>query len=325
MIDEIIEIIQRFPTGDNCQPWTFEKLSDSKLKLTYSKEKARHEFNRSNLVTRTSIGFLKSYLKITSEALGLTYTINERDFNLIVVFKKSNLLPPDKTLYKKLLNRTSDRRNYDLNLNSTDINLISSNSQAEFRLYEDLDITSKSFINAREKTLWTNKVIFKDFIQWVRLSFKEYKDSEDGMLYKHLNIKWIDTFLLRFLRRYPFLTPLLFKTPLYAIVGTQIQKLYKDSCILFYPISKFDQEEIDLVTHKIIVDWINMQELGFSYHPMNIIAFPLLDTYLYSKDEGSKIGLEKVKRYFKLPYWPIWVARIGKCKKPYPHTPSIRR
>jgi hypothetical protein len=325
MINEIIEIIKRFPTGDNCQPWTFEKLSENKVQLHYSIIKAKHEFNNSNIVTKISIGFLHSYLKIITEALGYTYSLKESEYNITIEFKNLNTPSHDNTLLDKLKKRTSDRRSYDLECKPGDIDLIKSQSQAELRVYSQLDVNAKSFIQKREKTLWINKTIFKDFIQWVRLSRGEYTSSKDGMFYKHLNIKWIDTFLLKLLRAYPALAPILFKTPLYLIVGSQIQKLYKNTGLIFYPISNYEQEEINIVAHKIILDWINLQDLGFSYHPMNIICIPPLDSYLFTKESKYEVELNEIKKYFNLQDWPLWAARVGRCERDYPHEPSIRR
>jgi len=100
--------------------------------------------------------------------------------------------------------------------------------------------------------------------------------------------------------------------------------MYRNSNVLVYSVRKFDQECIDQITAQILEDWVKLQAKDYSYQPMNISTLPFIDQYLLENNQVNREKLEAVKKIYQLSGFPIWIARTGKCSKPFPLMRSLR-
>jgi hypothetical protein len=324
-IDVFIERVKQFPSGDNCQPWIFSKQDDKTVHILYDKKRDEHDFNKQGSARMIGLGFLLEYINKAAQSLALNPLINIEHFNITIKLEhKSDSKKVDFSTY---LLRRCDRRPYDCKLNDSEINEIANCHAYKKTAYSELSGNMKEHIRKSEKTLWTTASTLQSLMKWMRLSKKEYLKTKDGMLYTQLQIKPFEVPSFLFFKNFPKIAVLLFKTPIYFIIKNKIESFYKNTQIIIYTTSNLEQNNINSITSLIISDWAELQSKGFSYQPMNISSIPYLDKFLSNNKivhEDAKKVLDFIKDENKLDHYPIWVARVGKCKNPYTIEKTLR-
>ncbi len=326
-IESLIEIVKRFPSGDNCQPWSFQVDSPNKINIIYDAIRSKHEFNKNDTATEISFGFLRHYLEKASNGLGYSIQIEENGYDLKVILEESQVDKSDFDL-RPYINRRTDRRNFSKGYEDSILEILSNNVQADQILnFKNASKDLCKHIFSSERKLWSNSKYFADFMRWVRVSKKSYKKSRDGLFYIELNMKFFELPVIYFLKKFTQISSWLFRTPFYFFISTKINRLYKNSFLIVYSLEKFDRENIQDLSKRILDDWCYIQSQGLSYHPMNISSLPYYDDFLSSDKYTSlqaKEILDFLKKEYQIKNYPVWTARIGKCRNSCPFEMSLR-
>lgn len=327
-LEQFIHNVKRFPSGDNCQPWLFTILSENSIKITYAPQRDEHELNKNGSVKLIGKGFLLYYIEESAKALGHEINIVDEEQTIIVEFTNSS---PDLQQKEKLVSlqeRRCDRRYYDQSLNEQDKHMLSQLGCNLICSYIDLPRSVLNHIKMSERTFWTSPKILASFMKWLHLSKKEYETEKDGLAYYQVGIKFFEIPIFYFFKKFTKISSLLFKTPVYYSIESKLRLFYKNSTLIIYTFENNRPSYVNNKSKEILDDWCKIQSHGLSYQPMNISSLPYYDKTLSTNKDEQTMGREKLdflKKELNLEHDPIWIARVGRCSRPYKIPPTLRR
>jgi hypothetical protein len=324
-IKQFLNFIKRFPTGDNCQCWSFT-VTGNKIKAEHCHETAEHSFNSSNVASLISLGFLLEYIEGAKEALKIDcdVKIDGLDLEINVLSETEVQSVCSSNVY---LTRNTDRRTYDSELTKKETQeLEESFSNITVVNYNKQSSTIKKMILSREKFLWLSHKFYYDFIKWVRFTKSEYEKKKDGMRPAHLHVTPDVTCLLWIFKHSPLALKLFIKSPLYIPLKLTTQGFYKKSHLIIVEAEDLSDNSILNAARKIMRVWIHQESKGHSLQPMNISVLPYIDK-IRSKIEVTQNEnvLNEFKKQLYLKGLPVWVFRVGKNKKPSKCRPTLRK
>ncbi|MDX9731350.1 MAG: hypothetical protein RBT63_06225, partial [Bdellovibrionales bacterium] len=70
MIDKILELALRSPSGDNCQPWVLRRIGENTVAIGIDRERDRHVFNNRSHASLLSLGMFVQSIEMVGPEFG---------------------------------------------------------------------------------------------------------------------------------------------------------------------------------------------------------------------------------------------------------------
>lgn len=190
---ELLDYCKRYPSGDNCQPFTFN-FSEHALEITHTPKRGAHNLNPNSIASLISLGTIEYYLEswLNTYSLELIKAYNFTDnhhgiFNASYSFKKINgdinaIPSPDL--------RICNRNKYTKSHEQFEFSEIFSILDIRFPNIGCYKITSPlkkqlmKYLQVAESYMWKDEKTIHDFLKWLR--FKS--PCPEGLYWKNLGI-----------------------------------------------------------------------------------------------------------------------------------------
>ncbi len=327
-INQIIEKSVWSPSGDNCQPWTFEWDGET-LGIIHSAGRAGHPLNPAGTASMLSLGCLLSAIDLAASDFQFhtTFTIekpNQQDENLWARVQFLTSDRPQNPLSEVLLHRSTDRRLYTGGeLNSEMLREIieqqSSFAPARMHILPKPNQRLVNHIVKAEQLLLDHSEILPATLKWVRFTMNQARKTRDGMLWRNMEIRFWELPMVPILRDIPdvinILGPVL--RPQNRIrVKRQLESSAGLVCI---SIPTIDSSNIVQTGRLMMEIWLSLNKQGYGVQPFTIssmIAFcakygliKLPKKWIDFFCEGENI----LRQEFSIPLGldPIWMVRTG--------------
>jgi hypothetical protein len=326
---KIVESVRRVPTGENCQPWTFE-WDGQKLSVFHSPDRARNRINFRDYVSFFSLGFLFETIQIASSAEGLTASFDWNLKNRVspdhwadVKFKA--LGQPRDDLFDTLSERFTDRRPFKKGrLDDALFARLKRDAQPfnNCRFYFRGDPT-KEFLDYAcnaETFFWTNEPFHKDYTRWLRLLKKEVMATRDGLPWRSLGCNYLISRVLLVCKSYKIqsLVNLLgYRSIAKKLVKKQVLSGAGTCCITVNESNVDNLVEAGRLGMRL---WLRLNQARFGFHPMSLSALithyqtlGVAEQIHPTLPELGKQGREALRRHFGYSQneIPLWVFRTG--------------
>ncbi len=343
VIRKIVEKALTAPSGDNCQPWSFEWDGRS-LRIFHFELRARHSMNRKNHASMLAFGTLLETIKIAANGHNLTVeeSLDFQSKNSNNEWARLSFKSTGKSTGKVKVSKAGENNPYDplfdvLSLRSTDRRLFEGGDlnvpvfqeiRALASLQSNVGIHIQgsqrpeflNYVANSEKYLWKNKNIVKDLTQWLRLTAKE-ATLADGMSWKNLAVTLADSMMLRLLRCFPGMARVLWSFGL----GQKMKSLAKSSIkssagLICVTIRNTDEKSFCEAGRLAYRTWLMLNADGYGVQPMSFVSSTIADMLSGAFDQASseekehfQKGLAIIRENFNLKddEIPVWMFRTG--------------
>ncbi len=350
MRDSIRRILQAAltaPSGDNCQPFLFQMISENEVKIFHDPVRAKHRLNANSIASCLSFGCVLETICIASGAEGLRPALEwnlQNQNDLKVAWGKISFTPA-MPIQDPLLNfislRKTDRSFYETepNLSQTFHKILEEENSLELgRLCFAESISSDllDYLQLADSFCWADPYLMADTLDWIRFSEKEIQNYKDGMPWQTLGINYLDAQMMRQLKKHKRWIPLVGKMAKFIsrkVVKKQIQSASALGCI---SMKEKSPDAIVKAGRLVFRTWLKLNGSGCAVHPLSIGVLPSL---ALDMDKGWKMSIDPsyfalfkqgpdiLRKQFKIPAdeSPVWLFRTGKPGKSLPSLPTPRR
>ncbi len=346
-IEAIVQAALTAPSGDNCQPFTFE-WDGFQFSIIHQPEIAQHFMNPHFVASIITLGMMIELIKLRAQQSGfeidvlLSPSLGDSRNNLWakVTFKKSatNIASPLADIIDR---RFTDRFPFakgvftELDwqtLKSVDLNF--PHCSWQFAPGPFCDIPEP--LKRSESFMWVHKKAVENFISQVHFSKREIAKYRTGFYWQELGVGALDTIPLSLMKLRPAIVHLLWPLGLKMKIESVFSKNIQTSAGLIC-LSADDQENNTLVNigRQALVVWLQLQLMGYSVQPMTSITLPY---YCSSRNWlGTEVRpelrrhfqetLETTKDFFHLSSaeTPVWCLRFGLPSSPHRKKTSLRK
>lgn len=327
----IVEKSLWYPSGDNCQPWTFV-WGKRKLRIYHSWARAAHPLNPNGIASCLSLGCLVEALSISASCYGNHIEVQYHDFlktdgSCWASVEFLSTQQPEDPLLKFIGQRATDRRLFSKgDLPSAAIeNAVTSGKDlapAGLHCLEKMTPELTDYIIQSEKLIMDHPQILPKILEWTRFSADETQHSGDGLSLKNMGIRFWETPTLLLIKKYPKLLQVI-KGILIPQHMNRVRKQLNSSaglvCVSIPKQAQFSPQAGRMMYRA----WLELTKLGFGVQPLTIASTlvfcahgGLLDpSYSQNWTDFFKGGEEILRRAFKIPvdHLPIWMIRTGRA------------
>lgn len=331
-INQIIEKCAWAPSGDNCQPWTFEWDGET-LAINHSAGPAGHPLDPGGTASLLSLGCLLHAIDLAASDFHFTtsFTLkqgekpNQPDERLWARVQFLTSDRPQNPLSEVLRHRSTDRRLYKGGeLNSEMLREMSEqqNSFAPARMHILPKPNQRlvKYIIKAEELLLDHSEILPATLNWVRFTMNQARKTRDGMLWRNMEIRFWELPMVPILRDIPqvlnILGPIL-RSQNRIRVKRQLESSAGLVCI---SIPTIDTSNVVQAGRLMMGIWLSLNQQGYGVQPFTIssmialcakygvIELPKKWTDFFR--EGEII----LRQEFSIPLGtePIWMIRTGR-------------
>lgn len=325
----ILEESVWYPSGDNCQPWTFV-WGKQKLRIYHNWAQAAHPLNPKGLASCLSLGCLIEALSISASRFGNQIEVQYLDFSeaadrpwAIVEFLSTQ--QPEDPLIKFIRSRATDRRLFgkgDLPIASIEKAMKSTKdlAPADLHCLGKMNPELTEYITQSEKLIMDHELILPKILEWTRFSESEAQLTGDGLSLKNMGIRFWEVPTLLLIKKYPALLQVI-KGILIPQHMNRVRKQLNSSAGLVCVSIPKQAHHSPQAGRMMYRTWLELTKLGFGVQPLTIastLVFCARSGFLdqsYSQKwiDFFKEGENVLRRAFKIPenHLPIWMIRTG--------------
>jgi len=335
----------RIPSGDNCQPWSFQAEKD-KLIILHDESRGRHALNRKNHASLISLGCLAEGLSIASSVEGLraevTPLFTTEPPELGKAWAEVRFRPSaDRVnpLVVALINRCTDRSLYkggdlcdpvfrDIASDAVpfadiEIRMISQSQYSQ----KFLDVACQT-----ETCVWTDEKAQQDLMRWIRFSDKEVQSTRDGMPWRTLGISYPESRILKLCRS--FATQQLMNKAGFLAQSRKVtrKQILSSAGILAWVTHHPSAAALYAVGRLSFRAWLRLVKMGYAAQPMTLTSLSLYDMATGALDPKEpaesllKQSLPAIQEAFSMGpnQLPVWMLRTGLSEGLPPETRCLR-
>jgi hypothetical protein len=330
----IIKLMLKAPTGDNCQPFSFSILNDS-IVIKHSDKIAKHKFNQGNCASYLSLGFHIEVMKNYCLTKGLSFEydlsdISKPNFEVKFKFEGGGVENAESaSLLDALDNRCTDRRMYKKiilpgkitdGIKSKNIKLKSKMSAGFFK---NLTETESYIFDDRES--------FKDIEKYVRYSKAQRKKTRTGFSFQNLLMDPLTALLFKILSSNNVFN-ILIKKYFKFLTKLRTHLFYKAStgfACFSLPKEEINPENIVRLGMDIFNFWLKLTKENFVAQPISSASLLSFQQRFFNGEflDQYKLKLTEVSSDLQKEFdigtdVPVWIMRYGQRKEFLPK--SIR-
>lgn len=330
--EQLRDIIQKAiwaPSGDNCQPWTFE-YHDNILFIYHDHQKAKHPLNHDGIASMLSMGTLLESVRLACTDYGYQVSVQLLPFNTeakscwakLSFQQKAMIVHP---LSAVLLHRTTDRRLFrggqllaqkiNCALTSRDLHLV------KFHWTREISPELIKFIVRVERLMIDHPCILHKVLEWTRFSEKQINDSRDGLSHVNLGVKFYEIPLLLLFRKFPKMISL-FRPMIRGQHCSRVKAQLKSSAGLICVSAPSNSSEAIVQGGSLMMRaWLELNQNQFGVQPFTLASMlvylaaqgkfeaNISDPWRHVLREGEKI----LRESFSIPqgFVPLWMIRTG--------------
>lgn len=329
-IDQIIEKSVRSPSGDNCQPWTFEWDGET-LGIIHSAGRADHPLNPAGTASMLSLGCLLSAIDLAASDFQFHTSFslekpNQQDESLWARVQFLTSDRPQNHLSEVLLHRSTDRRLYtggELNSEMLREIIVQQNSFAPARIHI-LPKPNQRLINyivKAEQLLLDHSEILPATLKWVRFTMNQVRKTRDGMWWQNVGFRFWELPMGLILRDFPFVLNILGPVLRPQISIRLKRQLESSAGLVCISIPNIDSSNIVHAGRLMMMVWLSLNQQGYGVQPLTICSmislcarYGLIELprkWIDFFREGENI----LRQEFSIPLGlePIWMIRTGQA------------
>ena len=285
LYNNILQLAQNYPSGDNCQPWKIS-YNQGSFRFEYLSDQGQHPLNVFEAGSIVSMGAYHFYIE--QSALNFGYRaeiffnmeqVNQGLLDFSVQFSKSS----DQAKYssKELRERCTDRRLFK-NLDATDwqnLKNICESFDDSVRV-KQISQPSEEFyqlISSQEAKIWTWKQAYQTILQWTRFSQKEIENFNCGLNSKNFGLNPLEHLSLKWMRDYNWYQNLAMGIGFPRIYKMKLKKILANSGQFILLTTKGARNFSDLMgVGRVLANiWVNLNRQGVGLQPLTASGFLL--------------------------------------------------
>ena len=323
-IHQILEKAIWTPSGDNCQPWTFE-WDQKHLKIFHDADRASHPLNPIGVTSILSLGCLLESIRLSSSEFSCKVSHSFQDFkNTGIAHWATVTFDEDNTernpLADMLLTRNTDRRFFNGGDLRPELFEQTEMSTAQLHILNQPNQELINYIVEAEMLLLDHPGMLPETLKWARFSLADARKTRDGLSWRNLGAKFWEVPLMPIIRDFP----KILKVAKYAIAPqhrSRIKKQLKSSAgvvCVSAPIS--DKKNIVTAGSLMMNAWLSLTRENYGVQPLTLSStictcaeqglLELPEKWLKFFNEGENV----LKKSFKISSErsPIWMLRTGR-------------
>jgi hypothetical protein len=328
----LVKKAQLSPSGDNCQPWSFE-WNGSTLSIFHLESRARHPLDPQGATSVLNLGCLLEAILIAASEIQAhaSYTLGELVPGSAAPWAEVRFRPsmePLDPLASSLEKRCTDRRLFQGgNLSATLFkDLVSSeNKILNAELHRAAQFTSEliQYLLDSETKMVEHPSGLPAILNWVRFSKWHAMKTGDGLSWRNLMAKFWELPLIFLVRNRPWVLKMIRR--IVMIQFRKRAKLQVESsaglvCVSI-PASGDDMINIIEAGRLMMRAWLCLNKEGYGVHPLTIASIPILykklgvlDNFFTKHVEYITRGERVLQKAFGISEQriPIWMIRTGR-------------
>lgn len=329
-IKQILEKANWYPSGDNCQPWSYEW--DGKfLSLNLDPVRAKHPLDISQISSLLSLGCLIEGIDLAASEFGskvshVASDLTKKDDKILT---KVSFSSPSKNIEKNdlsefLAQRTTDRRPYDggkLSLSTLAEVVREQELFSPARIHTTSGISDEllEYILDTEDHFVSEPKILQATLNWVRFTTSDALKTRDGLPWRNLGVHFWELPLLPLMRDYLFIGKMS-KGFLRVQRRKEVKRqLVSSAGLVCVSVSKGDSFGIVQAGRLMMRSWLSLTKQGYGVHPMtlaSIFAFAAHENdpeVPAARREFYRKGCDLLSKEFLIPNdaTPLWMVRTG--------------
>ena len=322
-LNQILEKAIWAPSGDNCQPWTFE-WDGKTLKIFHNAQRALHPLNANGISSLISLGCLVESIYLAASEFGCIADWIFQDFDTLGIsqwaaISFSFVVQKKNPLADLLLSRTTDRNFFRCGMLNADMLQQMDRKPTQLHILSNPPKELLDYIVEAEQLLVELPGLLPSTMKWARLSFKEAQKSGDGLSWRNLGAQIWEIPMMPLIRDFP----KILKLAKY-VIGPQHrsrvkQQLQSSAGLICVSAPVKNRENIVVAGSLMMNAWLSLTGHGYGVQPLTIASticmkskeniMPLPNKWTQFFDEGEKI----LRKSFSIPSgsMPVWMIRAG--------------
>ncbi len=343
VIEKVLTEAQRFPSGDNVQPFFLKKISDHSFHIYHDQKRAEHDLNFKNVMSHMALGAYLTYLELAAlkNSIGFKHSILHLEssqepwaqIDFIENHPDSMASEFDKFLMNHLTDRYTERRPFKVKreLPPGFLEFIEHEKSRTKVGFEFSYVQSPSkgllrYLGDIEKKFWTSSHVTWTTFQWLRLTRKEIEQTRDGMPAAVMGVPSFTVLVLYLMRRWEFVVRWLSRLGLASNQKFIQRKLISSSSLMAVIWLNKIEGPLDWVEvgRTYTRQWVWLSAHGWGFQPVTIgislISFSrvgLLPATLEHMQGLLTEGQNVLTQEFKANqnWYPVWGYRAGPLDK----------
>lgn len=325
-IIHLIEWIRFYPSGENCQPFSFS-LDLNCLRICYDETLDRGLINHSGNPSRITLGCILYLVEIVGQAYGLKVESENIDHDQIsAVIYFSSIAPDLNPLLMTVRSRRTVRSPFTHFLPSQEIDRITANIKTHDRVrIQSSPLTADIFntLVESESTIFKSTDLLNELMEWIRIDGSAF--WTDGLLASDVGISKLEATMLKFLHsRLPWIFSALVRLRILSFRATPTLRKQLASAQRFVSFSlkrgeKPDYKNLVEIGRAAMETWLKLSHQGFGLQPLSYSSLLPLEIHFFglsakSLDDSaiSKTRLQ-LRRILGLSenFELVWIFRVG--------------
>jgi hypothetical protein len=304
-IEEILNLGRRYPSGDNCQPFTILQTSLNEFEIKYQYERGKHFLNTNNIPSVITLGFLIESLSLAASQKNCRIEYQkdidyQTDKSAWLKFRILKSESAKDFLSDYLLLRHTNRGLYAQNITEIEKIILNSSLKASMNSsvvsFKIERISSKmtSYILTCEEVFWKKRDIIADLGKWI--SLKLFTTPKEGFYWKTLSLNYLETIGLKLLSKAPVISEKL-SYFLNLLNKRKLKKqLIHSGGVIFFKVPKIQDHDYLEIGRSIFRSWLQLTALDFEIQPLSISTLLpyFINTFKDSKEINSAL-VNKIK------------------------------
>lgn len=339
--NSILQQIQRVPSPENTQPWTF-RYAHEKLEVFWAPQSGKHFFDTRDHAACLSLGGLLEYLDIAASTHHLQIQAEqvEPSFDgripaliLSLQVRRSEASPLASALNLRHTNRTQFEPT---ELHATHLQMLKLISKdfpyLQLSFEKALSPSILEALAQLESEFWTYPEYLNDLLNNICFEQQDWERQRSGLFYKELGLASHELIPLLAAKKFPQIQKILPHLGVRHFVRTHNENLLRNSKMLIIGVREPNPDSLIDVGRAGMRVWLYLNQNQIAVHPMTALALQvfelnagLLPGFIQGrhKDLLGKVS-QLYQQELKMPY-PVWVLRYGAANPKYKTCTSLRR
>jgi len=338
-LQQILEKAILSPSGDNCQPWSFEWAKPT-LKIFYDSARAKHPLNPQGVASVLALGCLLESIELAASELNVKVewklgTLSERTTEAWVELRFFPTTQSPNELAKMLTERCTDRRFFRggdlkpemfprLELASARLHVLPT-PNSSWELF--------NFIAESEELLFEFPELISATLEWVRFSRTQAQESGDGLSWRNLGLKPWELPVAAVIRKAPGSLPFVRAVMQASHHMRVLRQLRSSAGLVCVSIPMGDRQQIVDAGRLMMKAWLSLTRQGHGVQPMTLsstICTSVCQEWTEMPEKWTQFfheGDRLLRQQFALParHAPIWMIRTGRSTPLPPKLKTFRR
>jgi nitroreductase len=320
---QILDKANWSPSGDNCQPWTYE-WNGERLVIFHDAERGEHPVNPGGVASRIALGCLLEAMDISASEHGFNIrtTLLELRNEGITPWAEVRFEPSGtdrNPLLDSLLKRTTDRRPFQGGDLRADLFQKLESGAAKLHFLAKPAQEFVKFVAESEQLLTDHPHILPATMKWARLSAKHAQKTQDGLSWRNLGAKFWEVPMMPLIRDYrPFF--LFARHTIAPQHRARVTKQLTSSAgVICVSISHKNNENIVTAGRLMMNAWLSLTQQGYGVQPLTLASMvnmcsidgtmPLSEKWQKFHREGQNVLRKHL--VISADSTPVWMIRAG--------------